>query len=83
MREVTASEVSKDFVAIMDAVQKEPIVVKSQDRESVAIVSMEDFEELQKLKNARLKILAHKIAEEASSNGLTPEILQNILENDL
>ena len=83
MREVTASEVSKDFIAIMDAAQKEPIVVKSKDRESVAIVSMEDFEELQKLKNARLKILAHKIAEEASSNGLTPEILQNILENDL
>ena len=81
MRQVSASEVRKDFARIMDTAQKEAIVVRKHDRDYVAIVSMEDYEELIRLKNQRLKKLAKEIGQEAKEKGLTPEILQDILNN--
>lgn len=80
MRQVSASEVRKDFARIMDTAQKEAIVVRKHDRDYVAIVSMEDYEELIRLKNQRLKKLAKEIGQEAKEKGLTPEMLQDILE---
>lgn len=82
MRQVSASEVRKDFSAIMEAAQKESIVVRNNDRDYVAIISIEDFEILQRFKNERLKKLAHKMAEDAQENGLTPEILEYILNHE-
>jgi long-subunit acyl-CoA synthetase (AMP-forming) len=82
MRKVSASEVTKDFAAILSAAQKESIVVCEDDENYVAIISMEDFEELQRLKNQKLKQIAHKMAKEAQEKGLNFEILQSILNND-
>jgi|GEM_PF-3276924 len=82
MRQVSDSEVRKDFSAIMEAAQKESIVVRNNDRDYVAIISIEDFEILQRFKNERLKKLAHKMAEDAQENGLTPEILEDILTHE-
>ena len=81
MRQISASEVRKDFARIMDTAQKEAIVVRKHDRDYVAIVSMEDYEELIRLKNQRLKKLAKEIGQEAQEKGLTAEILQDILNN--
>ena len=63
----------------MDTAQKEAIVVRKHDRDYVAIVSMEDYEELIRLKNQRLKKLAKEIGQEAKEKGLTPEMLRDIL----
>ncbi len=48
----------------------------------VAIISIEDYEELIFLKNERLKKLADEIGHEAREKGLTPEILEDILNSD-
>jgi prevent-host-death family protein len=82
MRQISASEVQKDFAYIMDTAQKEPIIVRKHDRDYVAIISMKDYEDLVKMKNLRLKKLAEDIGVEAQENGLTPEILQDILNSD-
>jgi PHD/YefM family antitoxin component YafN of YafNO toxin-antitoxin module len=83
MLQVSASDMRKDFAKIMDSAQKEPVVVRKQDQDYVAIISMTDYETLVQLKNQRLKKLAQDIGEEAQNNGLTPEILQEILDSDL
>ena len=82
MLQVSASDMGKDFAQIMDSAQKEPVVVRKQDQDYVAIISMTDYEALVQLKNQRLKKLAQDIGEEAQNNGLTPEILQEILDSD-
>ena len=82
MRQVSASDVRKDFAVIMDMAQKESVIVRKHDRDYVAIVSIKDFEDLQRMKNERLKNLAHSLAETAKEKGLTPEILENILNHD-
>lgn len=82
MRQISASEVRKDFASIMDMAQKESVIVRKHERDYVAIVSIEDFEALQRMKNERLKNLAHSLAETAKENGLTPEVLEDILNDE-
>ena len=82
MRQISASEVGKDFAYIIDTAQKEPIIVKKNNRDCVAIISMSDYENLVRMKNLRLKKLAEDIGAEAQDNGLTIEILEEILNSD-
>jgi len=82
MRQVSASDLRKDFAHIMDTAQQEPVIVRKHDRDYVAIISIADYEQLVKLKNQRLQQLAREIGEEAQKNGLTPEILNEILNSD-
>lgn len=82
MRQLSMSEVEQDFTFIMDTAQKEPIIVKKADQDNVAIISMQDYEDLVKLRQSCLKKLAEDIGIEAQKNGLTPEILQEILNSD-
>ncbi|MGK7880064.1 MAG: hypothetical protein AB4060_08190 [Crocosphaera sp.] len=82
MLQVSASELPKDFDKIMDTAQKEAVIVRKNSLDYVAIISMEDYEELINLKNKRLKKLADEIGYEARENVLTPEILEDILKSD-
>ena len=82
MLQVSESELPKDFSKIMDTAQKEAVIVRKNNLDYVAIISMEDYEELIRLKNQRLKKLADEIGYEAREKGLTPEILEDILNSD-
>ncbi|MGL5035701.1 MAG: type II toxin-antitoxin system Phd/YefM family antitoxin [Microcystaceae cyanobacterium] len=82
MRQVSVSEVKEDFAHIMDTAQQEPILVKEHDRNYVAIISMDDYEDLVKIKNLRLKKISADLGAEAQANGLTLELLNEILNSD-
>ena len=82
MRQVSVSEVKEDFAYIMDTAQQEPILVKEHDRNYVAIISMNDYEDLVKIKNIRLKKISTDLGAEAEANGLTLELLNEILNSD-
>ncbi|MDJ0582657.1 type II toxin-antitoxin system Phd/YefM family antitoxin [Crocosphaera sp.] len=82
MLQVSASELPKDIDKIMDTAQKEAVIVRKNSLDYVAIISMEDYEELIRLKNKRLKNLADEIGYEAREKGLTPEMLEDILNSD-
>ena len=82
MRQVSVSEVKEDFAYIMDSAQQEPILVKEHDRNYVAIISMNDYEDLVKIKNLRLKNISADLGAEAQTNGLTLELLNEILNSD-
>ncbi|MDJ0511800.1 MAG: type II toxin-antitoxin system prevent-host-death family antitoxin [Crocosphaera sp.] len=82
MRQLSVSEVQKDFADIIKQAQKESIIVRNNDDNYVAIISMKDYENLVKIKNSRLKKIAKEMGKEAEENGLTPEILEDILNSD-
>ena len=79
MIQVSSSVVRKDFAHIMDSAQKEAIIVRKHDKDYVAIISMDDYQQLVRLKNRRLQHMADQLSEEARKNGLTAEILESIL----
>jgi prevent-host-death family protein len=82
MRQISDSELRENFANILDTAQKEPIVVKKGERDYVAIISMSEYEDLLKMKSSRLQKLATEIGREARENGLTAEILEDILSGE-
>jgi PHD/YefM family antitoxin component YafN of YafNO toxin-antitoxin module len=82
MRQVSVSEVKEDFAYIMATAQQEPILVKEHDRNYVAIISMNDYEDLVRIKNLLLKKISADLGAEAQANGLTSELLDEILNSD-
>ena len=51
MKTVTASEFQKNFGAFKEVAQREPVVITSNGRESVVLISAADYMAYQKLKN--------------------------------
>ena len=79
MRTVAATEAKQRFAAILDAAQREPIVIQRQNRDVAVIVSAEEYEKVRAYHVAELKRLGDEMARQAAAAGLTEEILAEIL----
>lgn len=68
--------------AILDAAQREPIVIRRQDRDIAVVLSMADYDRL-RLANARAFLdVRNDVAAEATKAGLTDERLAALLTDD-
>lgn len=76
---MSSTEARANFGEFLDRGSREPIIVKRQNREVGAFVPMSDVAKLRKLRLQELDELVMAVSEEATANGLTEEILQQIL----
>lgn len=79
MKTVSATEAKQNFAEIIDAAQREPVRIRRHNRDLAVIVSAEEFERIQKSRWAEVNRLSAIVAEQAKANGLTEEILAEIL----
>lgn len=82
MKTIPATEAKNRFGAILDAAQREPIVIRRQDRDIAVLLSMTDYERLRSANVAALLGLRDEIAAEAAAAGLTAERLAELLNDD-
>ena len=68
--------------AILDAAQREPIVIRRQDRDIAVVLSMADYDRLRSANIAALLELRDEVAAEAAAAGLTEERLAELLGDD-
>jgi hypothetical protein len=76
---MSSTEARSNFGAFLDKGSREPIIVKRQNREIGAFVPMSDLKKLRKLRLQELDAVVHAASEEAARNGLTEDILNQIL----
>lgn len=82
MKTVAATEAKNRLGAILDEAQREPIVIRRQDRDVAVVLSMSEFERLRS-GNIRGFLEARKVlADEAKARGLTSKRLQNLLADE-
>lgn len=79
MKIVSATEAKQKFAEIIDSAQREPVRIRRHDRDLAVLISAEEFDRLQKGRWAEVNRLAALVAEQAKANGLTEEILADIL----
>lgn len=82
MKTIPATEAKNRLGAILDAAQREPIVIRRQDRDIAVLLSMADYERLRSANVAALLELRDEIAAEAAAAGLTEERLAELLSDD-
>ena len=82
MKRVAATEAKNRLGAIIDEAQREPIVIRRQDRDIAVVLSMADYERLRAGNIRAFLDLRNEVAAQAAANALTEERLAELLTTD-
>jgi len=82
MKSVAATEAKKRLGAILDEAQREPIVIRRQDRAIAVVLSMAEYERLRAGNIQAFLDLRNQVAAQAAASGLTDERLAELLTGD-
>jgi prevent-host-death family protein len=79
LKRVPATEAKNRLGAILDDAQREPIVIRRQDRDIAVVLSMADYERLRSGNIQAFLDLRKQVADDAAAKGLTDERLNDLL----
>jgi prevent-host-death family protein len=82
MKTVAATEAKNRLGAILDEAQREPIVIRRQDRDIAVVLSMADYERLRAGNIQAFLDLRRGVAARAAASGLTGKRLARLLSAD-
>ncbi|MGH6919703.1 MAG: type II toxin-antitoxin system Phd/YefM family antitoxin [Geminicoccaceae bacterium] len=82
MRYVSATEAKQALAAVLDAAQREPVVIRRQKRDVAVILSLQEYERLTALNVDEFQRFCDRIGEQAKARGITEEKLTEILASD-
>jgi len=81
MRSVSATDAKQRLAALLDAAQKEPVVITRQNREVAVIMSAEEYEKIRGNNVAEFDRFCDRVGARAVSRGLTEKKLADILKD--
>jgi prevent-host-death family protein len=81
MRIVSATEAKQRLAALLDAAQREPILIRRQKRDVAVIMSAEEYERMRDANAAEFQRFCDRVAGRAAARGLNEEALNDLLRN--
>lgn len=81
MRSVSATEAKQRLAALLDAAQREPVLIRRQNRDVAVIMSAEEYERIRGVNNDEFERFCDRMSAQAKARGLTEELLADILKD--
>lgn len=82
MQTVSATRAKQNFAAILDQSQREPIRIQRHERDIAVLVSAEEYERIHQLRVQELIRLSEQNGRYAESQGMTDELLEQLLADE-
>ncbi len=79
MQYVTATEAKQRLAAVLDAAQREPVMIRRQNREVAVVLSPREYERLCGMNILEFEQFCDKVGKDAAGRGLTEQKLAEIL----
>jgi prevent-host-death family protein len=79
MRSVSATEAQQRLAALLDAAQREPVMIRRQNRDVAVLLSPQEYDRLRALNTDEFQRFCDRIGERSTARGMTDEKLAEIL----
>lgn len=79
MQYVTATEAKQTLGSILDQVQREPVIIRRQNRDVAVLISPHDYERLTRLNLQEFQAFRTEVSRKAQERGLTAQELDEVL----
>lgn len=79
MKTVSATEAKQRLAALLDAAQREPVLIRRQNRDVAVIMSAQEYDRIRGVSNDELDRLCERVSRQAAERGLTDQILADLL----
>lgn len=83
MRHVSATDAKQRLAALLDAAQREPVVIRRQKREVAVLLSPHEYDRLRALNVEEFEQFCDRVARQAAARGLTERKLARLLTNEV
>ena len=81
MRSFSATDAKQRFAALLDAAQREPVVIRRQNRDVGVLMSPEEYERMRDLNAAEFNRFCDRIGEQARARGMSEKTLKALLKD--
>jgi antitoxin Phd len=82
MRYVSATDAKQRLAALLDAAQREPVMIRRQNRDVAVLLSPQEYDRLRALNTDEFQRFCDRIGERAAAQGMTEEKLAEILADE-
>lgn len=82
MRYVSATAAKQHLAELLDAAQREPVVIRRQKRDVAVVLSPQEYDRLRALNAAEFQRFCDRVGKRAIGRGLTKRKLDAILADD-
>jgi prevent-host-death family protein len=79
---MSATQAKQNFAAMIDAAQREPVRIQRHERDVAVLVSADEYERIHKLRVRELIRISDENGRYAESQGMTDELLEQLLADD-
>ena len=82
MRTISASEARQNLADLLETSRREPVLIQRQKRDIAVLISVDEYERLVHLNKAEFQRFCDRVGDQAKTQGLTEESLEDLLARD-